>query len=164
MHIAALVLSKHYSIQGTDTSIWERIRPFRNGSRHAGTDPLLNVRILSKMSESVTKCPAPYIMFQWCGGQGWKFITEGLLVQYTLWGEAMLVFFFSPTGVPVAGGGAGSNLPVGKYWPFLPVSHSSIFLRNGLRNSSCVTLRYTSRFICVVRNLFLKRRHTFRTV
>jgi hypothetical protein len=37
-----------------------------------------------------------------------------LLVQYTLWGDAML-FLFSPTGVPVAGGGARSNLPVGKY-------------------------------------------------
>ena len=70
MHIAALVLSKHYSIQGTDPSIWERIRPFRNESRHAGTDPLLNARILSKMSESVTKCPVLYIMFQWYGGQG----------------------------------------------------------------------------------------------
>jgi uncharacterized Zn-finger protein len=56
MCIAALVLSKHYSIQGTDPSIWERICTFRNGSRHAETDPLLNVRILSKMSESVTKC------------------------------------------------------------------------------------------------------------
>jgi hypothetical protein len=56
MCIAALVLSKHYSVQGTDPSIWERICTFRNGSRHAETDPLLNVRILSKMSESVTKC------------------------------------------------------------------------------------------------------------
>jgi hypothetical protein len=90
MRIAALVLSKHYSIQGTDPSIWEqirpfgngsvhlgtdpsiweRIRPFRNESRHEGTDPLLNARILFKMSESVTKCPAPYIMFPWYGGQG----------------------------------------------------------------------------------------------
>jgi hypothetical protein len=114
------------------------------------------------LSESFTKCPALYIMFPWYGGQGWNFRREGLLVHYTLWGEAML--FFSQTGVPVAGGGARSNLPVGKYWPFLPVSHSSIFLWNSLRNSSSVTLRYTSCFICVVRNLFRKRRHTFRTV
>jgi hypothetical protein len=78
MRIAALVLSKHYSIQGTDPSIWERICPFRNGSVHLGTDPdmregtdpLLNVRILSKMFEFITKCPASYIMFLWCGGQG----------------------------------------------------------------------------------------------
>jgi hypothetical protein len=52
-------------------------------------------------------------------------------------------------------GCTGSNLPEGKYWPFLPVTHSSIFLRNCLRNSSFVTSSYTSRFICV---------HTFRTV
>jgi hypothetical protein len=44
------------------------------------------------------------------------------------------------------------------------VSHSSIILRNTLRNSSSVTLRYTSRFICVVHNLFRKRSHTFWTV
>jgi hypothetical protein len=43
-------------------------------------------------------------------------------------------------------------------------THSSIFLLNSLRNSSSVTLRYTSSFICVVRNLFRKRRYTFRTV
>jgi hypothetical protein len=72
--------------------------------------------------------------------------------------------FDTECGVPVAGGGARSNLPVGKDWPFLPVYHSSKFLRNSLRNSSSVTLRNTSRFICVVRNLFRKRRHTFRTV
>jgi hypothetical protein len=102
-------------------------------------------------------------MIPWYGGQEQKFISVGLQVQFTLWGE-LYWFLFSPTRVPVVGGGAGSNPPVGKYWPFLPVSHSSIFLRNSLRNSSSVTLRYTSRFICVVRNLFRKRRHTFGTV
>jgi hypothetical protein len=45
MHIAALVLSKHYSIQGTDPSIWERIRPFGNGSVHLGKDPSIWERI-----------------------------------------------------------------------------------------------------------------------
>jgi hypothetical protein len=77
-------------------------------------------------------------------------------------GTSYAVFSFQL--VPVAGGGAGSNLPVGTYWPFLPVSHSSLFLRDRLRNSSPVTLCYTSCFICVVRHLFRKRRHTFRTV
>jgi hypothetical protein len=35
----------------------------------------------------------------------------------------------------------------GNTFSTLPMSHSSIFLRNSLRNSSSVTLRYTLRFI-----------------
>jgi hypothetical protein len=101
-------------------------------------------------------------MFLWCGGLGVRLMSEGSLVQYSLWGDFILLFLsatqFRSRGV------ARSNLPVGKYGPFLPVTRTSMFLRNRLRNSSSVTLRYTSRFICVVRNLFRKRRHTFRTV
>jgi hypothetical protein len=101
-------------------------------------------------------------MFQWCGGLGVRLTSEGSLVQYALWGDYILLFLSATQFW--SRGCTGSNLPEGKYWPFLPVTHSSIFLRNCWRNSSSVTLRYTSRFICVVRNLFRKRRHTFRTV
>jgi hypothetical protein len=86
-------------------------------------------------------------MFQWCGGLGVRLMSEGSLVQYALWGDYILLFL-SATQFR-SRGCTGSNLPEGKYWPFLPVTHSSIFLRNCWRNSSSVTLRYTSRFICL---------------
>jgi hypothetical protein len=47
------------------------------------------------------------IKFPWCGGQRQSLTTEGLLVQYSWWGDAILF--------PVTGEVAGSNLPVGKY-------------------------------------------------
>jgi hypothetical protein len=87
----------------------------------------------------------------------YKRISEGLLVRYPRWGYAMLIFFHQLEFRSRKRG----ELNRIYLWEN---THSSIFLRNSLRNSSSVTLRYTSRFICVVRNLFRKRRHTFRTV
>jgi hypothetical protein len=81
------------------------------------------------------------IKFPWYGGQRQSFTIEGLLVQYTLWGEAILFFhqleFRSRRGSSIEST-CGERLTFSTC-----VSHSSIILRNTLRNSSSVTLRYT---------------------